>query len=108
MASESVEYKTLIKFFDKLAIAFKSSPVSIANELFANGFIPSEALDNTLSASGLGEDAKATRLVNCVIDMVKMNAGKYYDFMSLPLFKEQWLSGLHEIITTEYGKAGYQ
>ena len=105
MASESVEYKTLIKYIDKLTIAFKSSPVSVANELLANGLISSEAHGNMLAASGLGEDVKATRLVTCVTDMVKMCPGKYYDFMSLPLFKEQWLSPLHELITNEYGKS---
>ena len=105
MASESVEYKTLIKCLDKLTIAFKSAPVSIANELLANGFISSEAHGNMLSTPGLGEDVKATRLVTCVTDMVKMCPGKYYDFMSLPLFKEQWLSQLRELITNEYGKS---
>ena len=105
MASESVEYKTLIKYIDKLTIAFKSSPVSIANELLANGFISSEVHGNMLSTPGLGEDVKATRLVTCVTDMVKVCPGKYDDFMGLPLFKEQWLSPLYEVITAEYGKS---
>ena len=109
MASESAEYKTLIKCIDKLTIAFKSSLVLIANELLANGFISYEVHvhGNMLSTSGLGEDVKATRLVTCVTNMVKMCPGKYYDFMALPLFKEQWLNPLHEVITAEYGKQAY-
>ena len=106
MASESVEYKTLIKYTDKLTIAFKSSPVSVANELLTNGFISSEVHSNVLFTPGLGEDVKATKLVTCVTDMVKMYPGKCYDkFLSLPLFKEQWLFPLHESITNEYGKS---
>ena len=105
MASESVEYNTLIKCTDKLTIAFKSSPVSIANELLTKGFISPEAHGNMLSTPGLGEDVRATKLVTCVTDMVKMCPGKYYDFLSLPLFKEQWLNPLHELITNEYGKS---
>ena len=104
MASESVEYKTLIKCFDKLTIAFKSSPISIANELLANGFISSEVHEQVL-LPGLGDDVKATRLVKCVTDTVNACPGRYYDFMSLPLFQGQCLSPIYDVITTEYGES---
>ena len=103
--SESLEYKTLIGCVNKLSIAFKSSLISTANELLSNGFIPPEVHDKvTGMASGLSDDMKATNLVKCVTDQVKMCPGRYYDFMSLPVLKEQWLSSLHDAIITEYGE----
>ena len=103
--SESVEYKTLIGCVNKLTIAFKSSLISIANELLSKGFIPPEVHDKiTGMASGLSDDMKATNMVKCVTDQVRMCPGRYYDFMALPLFKEQWLNSLHNAIITEYGK----
>ena len=102
--SESLEYKTLIGCVNKLTIAFKSSTVSIANELLSNGFIPPEVHDKiTGMTSGLSDDMKATNLVKCVTDQVRMCPGRYYDFVALPLFNEKWLSSLHDAITTEYG-----
>lgn len=102
---ESVEYNTLIGCTTKLTTAFKSSPISVANELFSNGFISPEVHDKvTGMTSGLGDDMKATSLVKCVTDQVRMCPGKYYDFVALSPFKEPWLCSLHDVITTEYGK----
>ena len=102
---ESVEYKTIIGCTKTLTTAFKSSTISIANELLSNGLIPPEVHNKiTGMASGLSDDVKATNMVNCVADQVRICPGKYYDFMGLPLFKEQWLSSLHDAIITEYGK----
>ena len=103
--SESVEYQTIIGCTKTLTTAFKSSTISIANELLSNGFIPPEVHDKiTGMTSGLSDDVKATSLVKCVTDQVRMCPGRYYDFMGLPLFKEQWLSSLYDAIITEYGK----
>ena len=99
---ESVEYKTLVRCTSKLATAFKSSPISIANELFSKEFIPPEVHDKvTGTTSGLSDDIKATSLVKCVTEQVSMCPGKYYDFMAL--LKEPWLSSLHDAVTNEYG-----
>ena len=103
--SESVEYKTIIGCTKMLTTAFKSSTISIANELLSNGFIPPEVHDKiTGMASGLSDDVKATSLVKCVADQVRLCPGRYYDFVGLPLFKEPWLGSLHHAIITEYGK----
>ena len=104
MASESVEYRTLIVCNDKLTTMFKLSPVSIANELLAEGLIPPEVHGKVL-APGLDDVVKATGLVTCVRDIVKVCPGKYHGFMAMPMFKEKWLKQLHDAITTEYGKA---
>ena len=104
MESESVEYKTLIRCTDKLTIAFKFSIISTANELLANGFISSEAYGNVLTTLGWGEDEKASRLVKCVTDTVKVYPGKYRDFMALPMFQKHGLSKLYDDITNEYSK----
>ena len=84
-------------------MAFKSSLVSVSNELLANGFISSEVHDKVLSP-GLGDDVKASMLVRCVTDAVCLCPRKYHDFMKLPLFKEQWTKELYEFITAKYGK----
>ena len=106
--SDSVEYKTLIGCVNKLTIAFKSSLTSIANDLLSNGFIPPEVHDKvTEMASGLSDDLKATKLVKCVTDQVRMCPGRYYDFMALPVLKEQWLSSLKNAIITEYGEMNF-
>ena len=99
MESESVEYKTLIKCTDRLTIAFRGSIVSTANELLANGFMSPEAHGNILTTPGWGENEKASRLMMCVADTVKMQPAKYREFLALPM-----LSQLHGIITTEYCK----
>ena len=101
----SMEYRALIKCFDKLATAFKLSLVTISSELIANGFISSEMCDEVLATSGLNEDVKATKLVKHVIDMIKVFPGRYSDFMALPLFQREQLSPIHDAVMTEYGKA---
>ena len=101
-ASESIEHETLVRYIDKLTLAFESAPVSIANELLAKGLISPEIHSNMLTL-GIGKDVKATQLVKCVIDQIHVCPGKYYDFMALPSFQEKWLTNLHEVLTTEYG-----
>ena len=86
MESESVEYKTLIRCTDKLIIAFKFSILSTANELLANGFVSPETYGSILTTSGWSEDEKASRLVKCVADTVKVYPGKYHDFLVFSMF----------------------
>ena len=102
MATESLEYKTLIGCIDKLTAAFRCSPLTVANELLSNGFISPEAHGKVLT-SLLGDDVKAAQLVKCVTDLVSVCPGKYYDFMALSLFEEPWLNPLHQVLTTAYG-----
>ena len=105
---ESVECSALIGCTTKLTTAFKSSPILVANELLSNGFISPEVHDKVTGiTSGVGDDVRATSLVKCVTDQVRMCPGRYYDFMVLPLFKEPWLCSLHDAITIEYGKKVY-
>ena len=103
---ESVEYNTLIASITKLTTAFKSSPISFANQLLSNGFISPEVYDKvTGMTSVLGDDMKAaSRMVKSVTDQVSMCPGRYYDFMALPLFKEPWMSSVYDAITSDYGK----
>ena len=101
----SMEYRALIKYFDKLATAFKLSLVTISSELIANGFISSEMCDEVLATSGLNDDVKAAKLVKHVIDMINVCPRRYSDFMALPLFQREQLSPIHDAVMTEYGKA---
>ena len=103
-AQESIEYQTLIHCSDTLSIAFKNSLVSIADELFAKGFIPSDLHDDVLKAGLEGDNVKASKLVKCVTDMVSICPRKYYDFMTLKSFQDVWLKPIHAVLTTEYGK----
>ena len=102
MATESLEYKTLIGCIDKLTAAFRSSLLTVSNELLAKGFISTEAHGKVVT-SALGDDVKAAQLVKCVTDLVSVCPGRYYDFTALPIFKEPWLNPLHQVLTATYG-----
>ena len=52
----------------------------------------------------LSDDVKATRLMKCVTDVVNVSPVRYHDFVALGVFKEPWLTSLHDIITAKYGK----
>lgn len=78
-ASESVEHRTLVRYIDKLTLAFESAPVSITNELLAKGLISPEIHTNALTL-GIGNDVKASQLVKCVMDQIHVCPGKYCDF----------------------------
>ena len=103
-AQESIEYQTLIHCSDRLSTAFKNSLVSIADKLLAKGFIPSELHDNVLNSGLEGDKVKASKLVKCVMDIVSICPGRYYDFMTLKSFQEEWLKPIHAVLTTEYGE----
>ena len=106
--SSSLEYETLIRSTDKLVAAFKTSLISISNQLLSKGFVSPEEHDRvTGMTTGLSDDMKATSLVKCVRDQVSTCPGRYYDFMALPLFEAQWLRSLHGAVTAEYGKFVY-
>ena len=101
---KSIEYQTLIHCSDKLSIAFKNSLVSIADELLAKGFMPSDLHDDVLKAGLESDSVKASKLVKCVTDIVSICPEKYYDFMKLESFQDVWLKPIHAVLTTEYGK----
>ena len=102
--SESlIEYQTLVRYMDKLTIAFKSSPIAVASELFAKGLISQEVSEKALIL-GISDAVKATEMMMCVADQVRICPGKYYDFMSMKVFEEPWIKSLHDNLIAEYGK----
>ena len=100
---ESIEYQALARCFAKLTIAFKASTLLISNELYSTGIISREEHGKLLTV-GVSDEMKATEMVKSVVDLVLVCPGKYYDFMSLPAFKEECFRPLHEEITAVYGE----
>ena len=100
---ESIEYQALARCFAKLTIAFKASTLLISNELYSMGMISPEVHSKLLTV-GVSDDLKATEMVKSVVDLVLVCPGKYYDFMSLPAFKEECFRPIHDEITAVYGK----
>ena len=99
---ESIEYKALAACFAKLVTAFKTSHLTIANELYSRGIIPAE-VRSKVAMVGVSNEQKATWIVEAVLDQVHLCPRKYYDFMSLPSFNEECFRSLHEEITAAYG-----
>ena len=101
-SSESIEYKALCSFLDKLTTAFKASHLRIANELVSKGITPQDVLDKEL-AVGVDDATKATLIVKCALDQVQVCPSKYQDFMALPSFNDPSFRSLHTEITGVYG-----
>ena len=100
---EFIEYQALARCFSKLTIAFKASTLLISNELYSMGMISPEVHGKLLTV-GVGDDLKATKMMKCVVDLVRVDPGRYYEFMSLPAFKEECFRPIHEEITAVYGE----
>ena len=97
-----MEHKTLMTYLDKLAIAFQSSLAPVANELVAKAVIPPEIHGYVLT-EGIDSHTKATKMMMCVADQVRVCPGKYYDFMSMSVFEQAWIKSLRDDLTSEYG-----
>ena len=99
---ESMEYKTLMTYLDKLAIAFRSSLPTVAKQLVDQAVIPAE-IHRYVLTEGIDSLTKATTMMMCVADQVQVCPGKYYDFMSMSVFEQPWIKSLRDDLTSEYG-----
>ena len=102
-SSESIEYRALSCFLDKLATAFRASHLTIANELVAKGVIPNDVHNKVLTTVGVGDETKVTSILKSALDQVKVCPEKYHDFVALPSFDDPCFLSLHEEITAAYG-----
>ena len=101
--AESIEHKTVLKFMDKLVIAFSSSLASVANELIDKAVIPPKIHEYVPNAEEGDSHTKAAEMMMCVADQVRVCPGKYYDFMSMSVFEQAWIKSLRDDLTSEYG-----
>ena len=83
---DSIAYKTLLACFDKLVLALRANPVTISNELAANGLIPPP--DGQIEAQ---------QLVQRILDIVKVEPTRYDDIVKV-LSRHDWLKDIVGIL----------
>ena len=90
--TDSIEYRTLLASFDKLAIALRQDPESILNELVSTSLIP------------LPDDKiDAQQLTRRILDFVKVKPSRYKDVLYV-LSKHDWLKDIVGILRKTYCK----
>jgi hypothetical protein len=80
--NDEVEHQTLVRCTPKLVTALSGSPLSIADQLLAKGFM-SEEVYRRLQKPSLGGDDMAREMVARVRGAVQLNSSKYTEFVQI-------------------------
>ena len=88
--AESLEYKTVLSCFDKLVTALKLDPLTVANELVAEGLIP--PVDGSVDAQ---------KLAQLLRDKIKLTPKRYYDVIKV-FSRHEWLGDIVDILQEEH------
>ena len=78
-----VEHQTLVRCTPKLVTALSGSPLFIADELLAKGFISGEVYRSLCLVPSLTPDKVAREMVVRVSSAVQLNSSKYTEFVKI-------------------------
>ena len=93
------EYEAFLKHTNYLADLLQHQVVSTSSQLLEKKLVSKDLHDWVLTALGVSNKEKATRLLSCVADQIKMSSGKYDAFLDI-LKKESCFEDAVKMLTT--------
>ena len=90
MATDSLEYNTVLSCFDKLVTALKQDPLAVSNELVAGGLIP--PVDGAVDAQ---------KLAQLLLERIQLSSKRYYDIIKV-FSRHEWLGDIVDILQDEH------
>ena len=96
----NIEYRALLQCAYGLTDLLQHN-LSVSDKLLEKGLIAKDVHDYVLTAHGVSNLHKASRLVSCLTDRVKDAAQVFHDFVDL-LKEDPFFADIVEKITTEH------
>ena len=100
MSGDSPEYVALSRCASSLALLLQHDQ-SMPAKLYGKGLVTKAIHDWVLSAQGVSDHQKATRLVSCATDRVKDSPNKFHDFLQV-LHEDSFFNDIVEKICAEH------
>ena len=88
--ADSLEYKTVLSCFAQLVTALKLDPLTVSNELVAEGLIP--PMDGAVDAQ---------KLAQLLRDLIQLSPKHYYDVIKV-FSGHEWLGVMVEILQEKH------
>ena len=92
---DSPAYSTLRKSYRKLVALVKQQPGEICDALFEKSYINSSVRDYT-RLSTVTDESKVQKLIDALVDNVKMDHSVYHGFMDILKSMEPWADTIVE------------
>ena len=96
----NIEYRTLLQCAHGLTDLLQHN-LSVSDKLLEKGWVTRDVHGWALTARGVSDQEKASRLVSCLADRVKDAAQVFHDFVDV-LKEDPFFDDIVEKINTEY------
>ena len=98
----NIEYRALLQCAHGLTDLLQHN-LSVSDKLLEKGWVTRDVHGWALTARGVSDQEKASRLVSCLADRVKDAAQVFHDFIDVHVLKEdRFFADIVEKINTEY------
>ena len=96
----NIEYRALLQCAHGLTDLLQHN-LSVSDKLLEKGWVTRDVHGWALTARGVSDQEKASRLVSCLVDRVKDAAQVFHDFVDV-LKEDPFFDDIVEKINTEY------